>query len=158
MGRRKRRQEGIPKGCPLSPRQFEVLKLATSGLSYDAIAAELMVSRSTVRTHLHEAYTRLDVGGISQAQSMMLGAGWFDPVNTDFGDDRTTAAQALYVGALDRLLARRHADGPAFFTGGGSQSLVHYFRGMYYEVEKLPPWEVLGAPRPPRSVAQFPRA
>ena len=158
MGRRKRRQEGIPKGCPLSPRQFEVLKLATSGLSYDAIAAELMVSRSTVRTHLHEAYSRLGVGGISQAQSMMLGAGWFDPVNTDFGDDRTTAAQALYVGALDRLLARRASEAIERLDRELDRVDLDRLRGMYYEVEKLPPWEVLGAPRPPRSVAQFPRA
>jgi DNA-binding CsgD family transcriptional regulator len=47
----------------ITARQVEILQLAAEGLSVDEIAARLVVSRSTVKTHLEHAYERLGVSG-----------------------------------------------------------------------------------------------
>jgi putative nucleotidyltransferase with HDIG domain len=45
--------------CPLSGREVEVLKRLAEGKVYKQIAAELQLSTSTVRTHLHNIYGKL---------------------------------------------------------------------------------------------------
>jgi DNA-binding NarL/FixJ family response regulator len=52
---------------PLSHREREVLALAADGASNQQIARRLMVSLSTVKTHLSSAFTKLGVGGRSEA-------------------------------------------------------------------------------------------
>lgn len=60
----------------LSARELEVLTLAAEGLKRDEIAGRLHVSASTVQTHLHNIYLKLEVGGrtaaIRKAQGMRL--------------------------------------------------------------------------------------
>jgi len=48
--------------APLTPRERELLQLAAHGLSGPRIAEELVLSRSTVRTHFEHIYEKLGVG------------------------------------------------------------------------------------------------
>lgn len=50
---------------PLSPRELDVLRLASRGMDNEAIAAELGLSRRTVERHCSNAYSKLGVGGKS---------------------------------------------------------------------------------------------
>lgn len=52
---------------PLSERELEVLRLAADGLSNREIAARLIVTVGTVKTHLHNVYGKLGVEGRMQA-------------------------------------------------------------------------------------------
>jgi putative nucleotidyltransferase with HDIG domain len=52
---------------PLSERETEVLRKLAQGKVYKVIAQELGLSTSTVRSHLHGAYGKLDVGDRAQA-------------------------------------------------------------------------------------------
>lgn len=46
-------------GDALTARELEVLELAAAGLSNRDLAAKLMVSEATVKTHLHHVFTKL---------------------------------------------------------------------------------------------------
>jgi DNA-binding NarL/FixJ family response regulator len=72
---------GGPRGVgaepsPLTPGQQRVLQGLRRGLTYKQIAADLQVSESTVRSHLHKTYERLGV--IDRAQAVLLAhdRGW----------------------------------------------------------------------------------
>ena len=71
---------GGPRGggerSPLTPAQQRVLQGLRRGLTYKQIAADLQVSESTVRSHLHKTYERLGV--IDRAQAVLLAhdRGW----------------------------------------------------------------------------------
>jgi len=62
--------------CPLSGREVEVLKRLAEGKVYKQIAAELQLSTSTVRTHLHNVYGKL--GAVDRAQAVLIATerGW----------------------------------------------------------------------------------
>jgi putative nucleotidyltransferase with HDIG domain len=62
--------------CPLSGRELEVLKRLSGGKVYKQIAAELSLSTSTVRTHLHNIYGKL--GAVDRAQAVLIATerGW----------------------------------------------------------------------------------
>jgi putative nucleotidyltransferase with HDIG domain len=62
--------------CPLSGREVEVLRRLAEGKVYKQIALELNLSTSTVRTHLHNTYTKL--GAVDRAQAVLLATqrGW----------------------------------------------------------------------------------
>jgi DNA-binding NarL/FixJ family response regulator len=51
----------------LSEREFAVLQLLTRGLQNHEIAAELCVSENTVRTHVSNILTKLDLRDRTQA-------------------------------------------------------------------------------------------
>jgi DNA-binding CsgD family transcriptional regulator len=120
-----------PDGCPLSARQFECIDLLARGYSYRRIAQHAGIRVSTVRTHLQVAYRRLGVHKASDAAIAVLSAGWVDFVETDWGDDRTTAAQSLYVAAFQRYTRDGSAKNRAEMT--------HMLRAMHFEAGKLPP-------------------
>ncbi|HEX8075104.1 MAG TPA: HDOD domain-containing protein [Thermoleophilaceae bacterium] len=61
---------------PLSPRQTTIVRLLGKGLLYKQIARELGVSDSTVRTHTHQAYTKLKVPDRAQAVLCATARGW----------------------------------------------------------------------------------
>jgi putative nucleotidyltransferase with HDIG domain len=72
---------GVPKRrvievCPLSARERDVLRLLSEGKVYKQIASELMLSTSTVRTHLHNVYGKL--GAVDRAQAVLIATerGW----------------------------------------------------------------------------------
>jgi DNA-binding NarL/FixJ family response regulator len=47
----------------LTPRQMDIVRLATEAMSTREIAARLMVSEGTVKVHLHNIYAKLQVDG-----------------------------------------------------------------------------------------------
>jgi len=67
---------GAPAPCPLSSREVEVLACLAEGKVYKQIALELSVSASTVRSHLHNVYSKL--GAVDRAQAVLLASrsGW----------------------------------------------------------------------------------
>jgi putative nucleotidyltransferase with HDIG domain len=62
--------------CPLSEREVEVLRGLATGKVYKQIAADLTLSTSTVRTHLHNIYGKL--GAVDRAQAVLVATerGW----------------------------------------------------------------------------------
>jgi putative nucleotidyltransferase with HDIG domain len=62
--------------CPLSSRERDVLRLLSEGKVYKQIASDLMLSTSTVRTHLHNVYGKL--GAVDRAQAVLIATerGW----------------------------------------------------------------------------------
>lgn len=66
----------LPEPCPLSERELDVLRLLGEGKVYKQIAAELQLSPSTVRSHLHRAYRRMGVVDRTQAVLMATELGW----------------------------------------------------------------------------------
>jgi len=62
--------------CPLSTRELEVLRRLARGMVYKQIAAELNLSTSTVRTHLHNVYGKLGAMDRAQAVLMATERGW----------------------------------------------------------------------------------
>ncbi len=62
--------------CPLSRRELAVLRRLAQGSVNKQIAAELTLSVSTVRSHLHNAYRKLGVANRSQAVLLATERGW----------------------------------------------------------------------------------
>ena len=56
------RKRAEPEGPVLSPREREVLKLIAAGSSIPAMAKELYLAPSTVKTHVQRLYEKLGVG------------------------------------------------------------------------------------------------
>jgi DNA-binding NarL/FixJ family response regulator len=61
---------------PLSSRETEVVHLLAEGKVYKQIASELGLSTSTVRSHLHKVYAKLEVGDRAQAVIRATEMGW----------------------------------------------------------------------------------
>ncbi|PWU43474.1 hypothetical protein DLJ46_31470 [Micromonospora globispora] len=55
----------------LTPRQFEISKLAAAGLSNEEIADRLTLSVRTVHNHLHQVYAKLGVTGRNQLAGVL---------------------------------------------------------------------------------------
>jgi len=64
-----------PLSVPLTPRELEVLDLAATGCNGPMIAAQLVVSAATVRTHFEHIYEKLEVRdrAAAVAKAMRLG-------------------------------------------------------------------------------------
>ena len=62
--------------CPMSTREVDVLRRLAKGMVYKQIAAELGLSTSTVRTHLHNVYGKLGAMDRAQAVLMATERGW----------------------------------------------------------------------------------
>ena len=62
--------------CPLSGRELDVLRRLAEGKVYKQIAADLDLSASTVRSHLHNVYGKL--GALDRAQAVLMATdqGW----------------------------------------------------------------------------------
>ena len=64
-----RRRNGVPR---LSPREWEVLGMASNGLSYAEIARVLFVSTATVRKHMEHVRERLGVHSVAAAAALAM--------------------------------------------------------------------------------------
>ena len=66
----------VAEPCPLSTREVDALRGLAEGKVYKQIAAELQLSTSTVRTHLHNIYGKL--GAVDRAQAVLIATerGW----------------------------------------------------------------------------------
>ncbi len=61
---------------PLSPREMEILRLVTKGMSNKEIAYQLGISHQTVKNHMTSILRKLDVEDRTQAAVYALGRGW----------------------------------------------------------------------------------
>jgi DNA-binding NarL/FixJ family response regulator len=61
---------------PLTPMQQKALRGLADGKLYKQIAAELGLSQSTVRSHVHNLYRKLDVADRAQAVLLASERGW----------------------------------------------------------------------------------
>lgn len=110
MSTRKRRDRfvsktEVPDGCPLSNSEFACVEMLSKSLTYKQIAAQLFVSVSTIRTHLHSVYMKLDVKDRAQAVILCTREGWLgEEVDTSWEDERCSPAQRLYLDAFDEFL------------------------------------------------------
>ena len=68
------RKRAMP--SPLSDRETAALRQLAAGKVYKDIADELGVATSTVRTHLHSVYAKLDVADRAQAVLRATEMGW----------------------------------------------------------------------------------
>jgi DNA-binding CsgD family transcriptional regulator len=110
----------VPDGCPLTPRQFELLRrLGEDGLTYAQLGLELGVAMSTIRTHTHAAFSRLGVPGLAQAISLMGRRGWLGwtpPAPPQQVTSKLAATHPFlhaYVSELDKWLASGMRDSRA---------------------------------------------
>jgi putative nucleotidyltransferase with HDIG domain len=62
--------------CPLSERELEIVRALREGKVGKQIAFELGLSESTIRSHLHRIYARLDVADRAQAVLTASKRGW----------------------------------------------------------------------------------
>jgi DNA-binding NarL/FixJ family response regulator len=78
--RRQRPGAGLPPGPAiadvLTSREQEVLEALVRGLSNKQIARHLAIDETTVKTHLHRLYEKLDVRDRTQAAVLALQRGW----------------------------------------------------------------------------------
>ncbi|HEX6585536.1 MAG TPA: HDOD domain-containing protein [Solirubrobacterales bacterium] len=74
QGKWSRRRATSP--CPLSGRELDVLRRLAEGKVYKQIAAELDLSASTVRSHLHNVYGKLGAPDRAQAVLIATEQGW----------------------------------------------------------------------------------
>jgi DNA-binding NarL/FixJ family response regulator len=63
----------------LSRRELDVLEWVVRGYSNKQIARELCIDETTVKTHLHRIFEKLDVRDRTQAAIFALQRGWFCP-------------------------------------------------------------------------------
>ncbi len=64
----------------LSRRELDVLEWVVRGYSNKQIARELCIDETTVKTHLHRIFEKLDVRDRTQAAIFALQQGWFTPM------------------------------------------------------------------------------
>lgn len=75
----------VPTGCPLSPSEYGVIRQLALGLTYKQMALASGLSVSTIRTHIHHAYTKLEVVDRAQAVLKCAREGWLDEA-VEIGD------------------------------------------------------------------------
>ena len=73
-GARKPRRASEP--CPLSERELDALRGLASQKLYKEIAADMGLSASTVRTHLHNVYRKIGASDRAQAVLIATDRGW----------------------------------------------------------------------------------
>jgi DNA-binding NarL/FixJ family response regulator len=79
----------------LSTREVEVLALITQGLSNKEIAAKLVVSVNTLKSHIRQAYRKIDVSTRSQAVSWAITHGFAPPDENSLESGASVAARMV---------------------------------------------------------------
>ena len=93
---------------PLTPRQREVLKLASSGATYKEIAHTLGVSSRTARNHLANLYQRLEVHTRAEAVMCAVRLGVVEPLEAGRANASSTLSPSE---ATIGQFARPHHNG-----------------------------------------------
>ena len=76
---------------PLTERELEVLKLLATGVSNKEIAAQLFLSPNTIKVHLRNIFTKLEVQTRTEATLLAMRNGW---VSTGHTGNLASAAQS----------------------------------------------------------------
>jgi DNA-binding CsgD family transcriptional regulator len=101
----------------LTPRERDVLALATRGLRNEEIAAELGLTENAVRFHLKRLHAKLDTGGDRKALSGFRG--WLSGGGFLFGGNAVAAMPIIGLGVLGLGLAGAAV---LFYPGDSSAS------------------------------------
>lgn len=96
-----------PEGCPLTPRELEVMQSLCETGRYHATAAALGLARSTVASHVSNAHRKLGVATATAAMAIMGRNGWVGWVEPAEPDEATPLAVdrpflAAYVREFER--------------------------------------------------------
>ncbi len=75
---------------PLTERELEVLKLLATGVSNKEIAAQLFLSPNTIKVHLRNIFTKLEVQTRTEATLVAVRNGWIALAETDVAASATT--------------------------------------------------------------------
>lgn len=73
---------------PFSPREHEVLSLASQGLTNKEIAYRLNISQRTVQFHLNSVFNKTFTGSRTEAVALALKKGWLDATRKDGGVEK----------------------------------------------------------------------
>ena len=76
------------KGEPLSDRELEVLMAVVDGAANKQVAQILHISQNTVKVHLRNIYTKLDVSSRTEAVTAALQQGLVALPGTDLADSQ----------------------------------------------------------------------
>jgi DNA-binding NarL/FixJ family response regulator len=79
QGKREKPQSASPE--ELSRREMDVLNLVVKGCSNRQIAQQLYIDETTVKTHLHRIFEKLNVRDRTQAAILAMQKGWCQPSN-----------------------------------------------------------------------------
>jgi len=83
---------------PLSEREIEILQLVSQGKSNKEIAAELFISVNTVKVHLANIFTKIDVSSRTEATLYAIEHGIVaSPANTSVEPGNNNQIQAEVV-------------------------------------------------------------
>ena len=128
----------LPAGCPLTPRQWQVLHLSAYR-SQKRVAFLLGVSPTNIRTTLYRARVALGARTTEEARDIVRRGAW--PGRRDTRpearprnahdrreSDPVTPAQFLYLGEFDKYLAT-----PDWEFGVSSPGMKHHLRSIYME-------------------------
>lgn len=77
QGKREKPQSSAPE--ELSRREMDVLNLVVRGYSNRQIAQQLYIDETTVKTHLHRIFEKLNVRDRTQAAILAMQKGWCQP-------------------------------------------------------------------------------
>lgn len=117
----RRHAGGVPEGCPLSRRQYQVMCGLAAGRTYLEIARGLGISHSTVREHAHVAFRHLGVTGrgASCAVVAMKDSGWLGAKPRrpqEPPDPHLTPVQLAYAACFAALCRERTSRAAAIVT------------------------------------------